>query len=30
MHIVVKTRDKRASWDQPAMRLMTGQVATGE
>jgi hypothetical protein len=30
MQIVVKTRDVRASWDKPAMSLMTGQAATGE
>jgi hypothetical protein len=30
MQIVVKTRDVRASWDEPAMSLMTGQAATGE
>ena len=30
MQIVVKTRDVRASWDEPAMSLLTGQAATGE
>jgi len=30
MTIVVKTRDVRASWDEPALSLMTGQAATGE
>ena len=27
MQIVVKTRDVRASWDEPAMSLMTGRAA---
>ena len=27
---VVKTRDDRVSWDQPAMSLVNGRAATGE